>query len=203
MDVPPVGRALGKPNDWVCLNPSPEGTCCGQRADLREARDLATQPSSDRGSHSTIRHPPPGLQRGFPRVPRQTMLRLTVWEPRASRVQMSTSWSQGPGFWQAAFSRPAGSTGLSPGISSMSAPTCAFTARTHGVGHCGTAPSSTPSPSSHSGYLHRTQGPTAGFHHSLGTETLSGKLVNPQLVQRSSQLSTWGARPLPLRSPQK
>ena len=169
----------------MCLNPSPEGTCCAQRADLREAWDLATQPSSDQGSHSTIRHPPPGLQRWFPHVPRQMMLRLTVWEPRASWVQMSTSWSRGPGFWPAAFSRPAGSSGLSSGISSMSAPTCPFTARTHGVGHCGIAPSSTRSPSSHSGYLHWTQGPrmrqgsTARFHHSLGTETLSGKLVNP------------------------
>lgn len=36
--LPPVGRALGKPSDWVCLSPSPEGTCCDQGAGPREVQ---------------------------------------------------------------------------------------------------------------------------------------------------------------------
>lgn len=76
-DAPPVGRALGKPSDWVCLSPSPEGTCCDQGAGLREVQIWPLSLQVTRGSHSSVRHLPPRLQKGFPSSHGQTMLWLT------------------------------------------------------------------------------------------------------------------------------
>ena len=69
MDVAPVGRALGKPSDWVCLSLSPEGTCCDQGAGLREVQDLATQPSSDQGQSLIHQTPASSSAEGISQCP--------------------------------------------------------------------------------------------------------------------------------------
>lgn len=90
--LPPVGRAQGKPSDWVCSVLSPEGSPCGQGTGLQEVQGLAPQLHVTRSSHLAIRTPASrSAERVFPASHGQAVLGLTC--------PVTASGSPGPDGW--------------------------------------------------------------------------------------------------------